>query len=169
MARPDLVTDPAACRSCGLISPFIAANDGILRCAACNRSVVDPGGPPLPGSVVTDGEEFEEVVPGGRMGPSRAYMSTMAEAGWTKVSAEHLPYHCWHYHWRFDPSTAKRGERIDAGIGLFSILLVVGALIFGVSSLSSPSASGSRSGPAQSRHHQSVSTALKPLPPRASD
>src|SRR5438477_8124736 len=112
MARPDLVTDPAACRSCGQTSPFIAAVDKILRCAACNRSVVDPGGPPLPGSVVAVGEEFEEVVPGGRTGPSLAYRTAMVEAGWAKVSARHLPYDCWHYHWRFDPKAAQRGERI---------------------------------------------------------
>ena len=164
MARPDLVTEPAACRSCGQTSPFVAAVDRILRCAACNRSVVDPGGPPLPGSVVTEGDEFEEVVPGGWRGPSRAYKSAMVESGWAKVSAQHLPYDCWHYHWRFDPRVARRGERIDGAIGLFSVLLLVGAIVLGVSSLSSPSASGSRSGPALSRHHTPAPSKVKAQP-----
>jgi hypothetical protein len=172
MARPDVVTERAACNSCGQISPFVASTDGILRCAACNRTWVDPGGPPLPGSVVAEGEEFAEVVPGGWAGPSHAYTAAMVEAGWAKVSAEHLPYQCWHYHWRFDPKAAMRSERIDGTIGLLSILLIVGAIFFGVSSLSSSGGSSSRSEPAPSHHQTKVVSEGRPPPgpllPRAS-
>ena len=89
----------------------------------------------------------------------------MVESGWAKVSAQHLPYDCWHYHWRFDPDAANRSERVDGAIGLLSILLVVGAIIFGVSSLSSSStASGGGSAAAQSRQHTPAASTSKPIP-----
>src|SRR2546423_12935054 len=114
MSQDEVFPTTQPCRSCGPSAPLIRAEDGFLRCAACNRTLVDPGGPPLPGSVVLQDEEFEEVVPGQWAGPPAAYITAMVEAGWTKVSARRLATDCWRVRWAVDPQDTLRRARFAA-------------------------------------------------------